>query len=453
MDVEEEAGWGVQRLPESLLQTILRRCELGDVGRSACVDRRWRSIVSDDALWKDLCHKHFELSSPSDHLGNLYPSYQEAYKIWYASFHKYPLSLVVRAKKCWDFLKLWASSNFPEVADSLRAGVSEEDLDKVEETVGWKLPLPVRVLYRFCGGQDTTQEFFDEDESDEDEACNRHYVGLLGGYSFYNHMVNVHFLSLQKVLLLTQYFIPQWGALEAARKWIVIAASFPLEKFFLLDCHDGSLHVGTRHLATHGELMSCVPPSLEAANMQDSMLCWLEEYCTRLNLGMYSVQKFDGASSISLYPEQEPLCTEAVSYGVQVRSSAVFVPEYSTLQVDHDHENYMFAYFVRMRLLPSGNGLHANPFISCQLSKRHWIIRENGIVKDEVRGPAVIGQYPLLETGGKTFMYASCTPLGVSNGSIHGDFKFVPGSLKHPEGPEFLVRVAQFGLEVPKFIF
>lgn len=442
-----------RELPEAVLQAILRRCDLQDVGRCACVDRRWSSIAYDDSLWEFLCAKHLHLSTPSDHNGNLFPSYKEAYKVWHKNFCMYPFSLVVRAKKCWESLRMWASSKYPEIANSLQAGVSEEALDNFEERLGWKLPQSVRLLYRFCGGQDTVQHINEQDDSDEEEAVDKDYSGLFGGYSFYDHTVDVHFVSLQKVLLLTQHFVPQWGLLEGARKWVIIAASFPLEKFFLLDCKDGSLHVGTRKLASHGELMSCVPPS-EGVDMQDSMLRWLEMYSSRLTSGMYSVQNFDGCDSIiSLYPELDPLCSETVSNGVQVRSSAVFVPEYSTLEDNIDDENYVFTYAVRMRKLADEDGSQRNMCNRCQLSSRHWIIRENGAFKNEVRGPGVIGQYPLLKTGGKPFVYASCSPLSVPNGSIGGDFTFVTGSLTRPEGPQFSVKVAEFPLEVPSFIY
>jgi uncharacterized protein affecting Mg2+/Co2+ transport len=45
-----------------------------------------------------------------------------------------------------------------------------------------------------------------------------------------------------------------------------------------------------------------------------------------------------------------------------------------------------------MSLLPSGEGSHAHSFQTCQLSHRHWVILENGVLKDEVRAAAVIGQ-------------------------------------------------------------
>ncbi|MCO5587600.1 hypothetical protein L7F22_041549 [Adiantum nelumboides] len=442
-----------RELPDAVVHAILRRCDFEDVARSACVDRRWHLIASDDSLWQFFCEKNFYLLQPSDHHGNLCPSYKEAFKLWCINFRTYPQSLVARTKRCWDSLRHWTSSNYPEIAHSLRPGVSEEELNQFEEQLGWKLPLAVRLLYRFCGGQDRSPHLNDEDESDDEMGIDRDYMGLFGGYSFYDHIVDVHFVSLQKGLQLTQHFIPQWGDLGDARKWIIVAASFPLQKFFLLDCQDGSLFVGTRNLTTHGELMSCVPPASEATDVQDSMLRWLEMYSSRLNSGMYTIQRFDGYDSISLYPELDPFCSEAVSNGVQVRSSAVFVPEHSTVEDNMNFKNYMFAYLIRMRFLASEDHSTTSVYNSCQLASRHWIIRENGAFKNEVRGGGVIGQYPLLRKGGRTYTYASCSPLDEPNGSIEGDFSFVPGSWARPEGPPFLAKVAEFPLEVPSFIY
>lgn len=441
-----------QALPESVLHSIFQKCEFHDVARSACVNRQWHSVTSHDSLWKELCIKQFDLSVPFDHHGHPCSSYQEAYKKWYLSFYKYPSALVVRAKKCWEFLRSWTSTNFPEVAESLKPGASEEDLDDVERALGWSLPLPARLLYRFCGGQNTFQNSADDDE---DDSVYKHYAGLLGGYLFYHHTVSVHLLSLERVLQLTQHFIPRWGLPGTSRKRIIIAASYLSHKFFLLDCNDGSVHVGTKKLVVYGEMMNCVPPSSEAATMQDAMLCWLEEYCTQLKTGMFCARKTDGLCSISLFPEEEPLCTEAVTCGVQVRCSAVFVPELSKLQDDDDDDDrcFFFSYLVRMCLLPSGIGSYHHSFNSCQLSKRHWFIRENEIPLLPVHGHGVIGLYPLLQSGGETFSYASCSPLNTTKGSIEGGFTFVPGSLTRQEGAEFHVNAARFDLEVPKFIF
>ena len=74
---------------------------------------------------------------------------------------------------------------------------------------------------------------------------------------------------------------------------------------------------------------------------------------------------------------------------LQVRASAVFVPEFSNLQ--DESEKFLFAYSVRMSLLPEGCIINGMNFNSCQLHWRHWTIRSNDTV-DNVDGEAVIGE-------------------------------------------------------------
>lgn len=77
-----------------------------------------------------------------------------------------------------------------------------------------------------------------------------------------------------------------------------------------------------------------------------------------------------------------------MGYSCQVRASAVLVPE----QSDLGSPGFLFAYSVRMSLLPEGCIVHGMKFESCQLYWRHWIIRENEVVKNEVDAEAVIGK-------------------------------------------------------------
>lgn len=74
----------------------------------------------------------------------------------------------------------------------------------------------------------------------------------------------------------------------------------------------------------------------------------------------------------------------------QVRASALFVPEYSDLQLESD--KYFFTYSIRMSLKPEGCIVDGMRFGSCQLYWRHWIIRENDDIVSDVNGEAVIGK-------------------------------------------------------------
>ncbi|XXG62156.1 hypothetical protein AAC387_Pa05g0577 [Persea americana] len=361
---------GLEDLGDLVLQTILLKSGPKTAAVSACVSRRFRVSASDEDLWRKFCSQVLDLSTPEDPFGNPTPSFKVTYKSWNEGF---------------------------EAINTLRKGVSEAEINELEDKLGLKLPIPTRLLYRFCDGQDMG--------GPDSTGC---ALGLIGGYFFYEHGVNVYLLPLHE-------------------------------------------------LATQGQLMSCVPDALiksvhcmDDGQSQDAMLLWLEEHGRRLESGMIHPRE-GKIRSISLFPETSPLCSAAITNGVQIRASAVFVPELS--DVTHGLEKYWFSYSIRMRLMPQGCMLDGVYFSSCQLYWRHWIIRSNDVVVSDVDGEAVIGKFPLLFPDGEEFVYESCAPLPSSSGSIVGAFTFVPGRLFDPKGRPFDVEVAQFALEVPDYIF
>ncbi|OMP03941.1 hypothetical protein COLO4_10086 [Corchorus olitorius] len=200
-----------------------------------------------------------------------------------------------------------------------------------------------------------------------------------------------------KVIVETRAVIRHLGFSSRSKYIVVAASSTSSEKLFFLNCNNGQLYVGTRNLPTDGEMIQCVPNQLiryvhdlHGDQQQDAMLLWLEEHGRRLEDGIIKVREEEIGRIISLFPEIPPLCSTAVTNGVQVRASAVFVPEYTNLQ--NEAEKYLFAYSIRMSLLPEGCIINGMTFSSCQLHWRHWIICANEAVISDVHGEAVIGQ-------------------------------------------------------------
>lgn len=433
----------MEDLQEPILQLILLRTDAKRTAKLGCVSQRWHSVASDDHVWSRFCAQDFNVSSRIDPSGSSCSSYKETYEKWHEAFCMYPLSIVRRAKHCWDSIRNWTSIHFPEVTNTLALGASEDEIRRTEDKLGWQLPISTRILYRFCNGQVVPH-------GSSSQTKQLSVLGLLGGYHFYDHIVNVRLLPLKEILKLTKY-CASCIRLPRGSKHTVVAASFNMNKFFFLDCSDGQLYVGTKNLAESGEMMPCVSSTLVDVAQQDAMLLWLEEYGRQLEAGLLSVRKDGDIWSIALFPEKPPPCSEAVSNGVQVCASAVFVPEASDLQ--DSSEKYYFCYSIRMCLLRQEKISEGKLLSSCQLARRHWIIRANDTIIDDVHGEAVIGKYPYLKEGGDVFVYQSCSPLPVSSGSVEGDFTFVPGRLSKPDGPEFSVRVAPFPLEIPQYIF
>lgn len=429
----------MEQLPGALLHAILAKVSAADSARAACVARSWQQVVDQDSLWEPHCRSDFPITRRLDPFDRPCRTWKETYQSWRSS------RLVQRTSSCWKSLRTWVGRNFKELGSSLAPGASLEELNEAEEALKCRLPPAVRLLFRYCNGQRTPSVDTDLDGEPQSEA---HYVGLIGGYNFSHHFVNVHLLSLRQVVNLTARVLPS----PSRPNRIIIAASSNLNKFFFLDTDDGNVYVGTRNLLVDGEMMVCVPeqPNTSEEESKDGMLRWLENFAHCLQSGIFHVRTEEGSRSISLYPDIEPYCTTAVTRGVQVRCSGVFVPELS--RVEELDDSYWFSYSVRMKLLNPEPG-QKDALSTCQLSDRHWVIRANDRVIAEVRGRAVIGMYPLLRRGCDEFVYESCTGLSTKKGSLDGDFTFVPGRMSVPKGEPFQAVVARFPLDVPQYIY
>src|SRR5437870_798956 len=79
-----------------------------------------------------------------------------------------------------------------------------------------------------------------------------------------------------------------------------------------------------------------------------------------------------------------------------------------------------------------------------QLRRRHWQITDSAGRVQEVRGPGVVGEQPVLEPGG-SFEYTSSCPLPTPSGFMVGDYEMETRS-----GENFLVRVPAFSLDTPQ---
>ena len=75
-----------------------------------------------------------------------------------------------------------------------------------------------------------------------------------------------------------------------------------------------------------------------------------------------------------------------------------------------------------------------------QLRSRHWIITDALDHVEEVRGPGVVGEQPVLAPG-QSFKYSSWCPLKTPTGTMRGTYQMVG-----PGGVEFDVEIATFAL-------
>ena len=122
--------------------------------------------------------------------------------------------------------------------------------------------------------------------------------------------------------------------------------------------------------------------------------------------------------------------SHAETRGVRVLVESRYLEDQSRPAADR----YAFAYRVRIENVGEE---------TVQLRTRHWIIRDGFGQVDEVRGPGVIGEQPVLRPG-TAFEYTSGAVLKTQRGSMKGTYQMVT-----EEGEQFDAVIEEFALERP----
>jgi ApaG protein len=125
--------------------------------------------------------------------------------------------------------------------------------------------------------------------------------------------------------------------------------------------------------------------------------------------------------------------SEAVTRGIRIVVQSAYVPERS----DPDEKQWFFAYQVHV----SNEGTE-----TAQLVSRHWIITDADGHVEQVKGPGVVGEQPVLRPG-ESFEYTSACPLATPVGTMQGSYQMVTTS-----GERFDAVIAPFSLGQPNII-
>jgi ApaG protein len=121
---------------------------------------------------------------------------------------------------------------------------------------------------------------------------------------------------------------------------------------------------------------------------------------------------------------------EAVTKGIRVR----VVPQYLEQESSPEDSRYVWAYTVD--IVNEGSE-------TVQLRTRHWRITDATGRTEEVRGPGVVGQTPVLEPG-ESFRYTSGCPLGTPSGIMVGTYHMTTEA-----GGRLEVAIPAFSLDSP----
>ena len=125
--------------------------------------------------------------------------------------------------------------------------------------------------------------------------------------------------------------------------------------------------------------------------------------------------------------------SEATTRNIRVRVQPQYDPERSRPAEGH----WFFLYTVTLENLGTE---------TVQLLSRHWVITDGSGRVEEVRGPGVVGEQPLLPPG-RGFEYTSGCPLRTDVGKMEGSYQMVTDA-----GEAFDITIAPFTLCAPGLV-
>ncbi|MEI8144692.1 MAG: Co2+/Mg2+ efflux protein ApaG [Alphaproteobacteria bacterium] len=120
----------------------------------------------------------------------------------------------------------------------------------------------------------------------------------------------------------------------------------------------------------------------------------------------------------------------AITRGIRVTVTPRYMPERSSPADSH----YFWAYEVEITNLSID---------SVQLRARFWRITDASGRVQEVQGPGVVGEQPIIESG-DAYSYTSGCPLTTPTGIMVGSYTMVTSS-----GHEFEAEIPAFSLDIP----
>jgi ApaG protein len=122
--------------------------------------------------------------------------------------------------------------------------------------------------------------------------------------------------------------------------------------------------------------------------------------------------------------------SSASTQGIQVEVQSQYLEE----QSHPPSRRFVFAYTITITN-------HSKEVV--QLLSRHWVITNALGESEEVRGPGVVGEQPILNPG-DSFRYSSGAVLPTERGTMQGTYQ-----MHRADGAQFDARIAPFLLERP----
>ncbi|XP_024144913.1 F-box only protein 3 isoform X1 [Oryzias melastigma] len=370
----------MDQLPSDPLLHIFTYLSYRDLVHCSFVNRRLNELSKHNLLWKSLCCKHWLLTDADRLRSGL--SWYFLFKRYYWDLGRYIQHYAV-LKKAWEQLKSFLQQRCPRMIASLKEGTSELELKDIESQIGCKLPDDYRCSYRIHNGQKLV------------------IPGLMGSMSLSNHYRS-------EVLLDVETAAGGFQQRKGMRHCLPLTFCFHtgLSQYMTLDPVEGRRMGETFYPCPDQTAQD--PGAIDMFITGSSFLEWFTTYVNNVVTGEYPIIK----DQIFRYVHEKG-CV-ATTGDITVSVSTSFLPELSSVHPPH----FFFTYRIRIEMSSA-----ASPEAACQLDSRYWKITTSDGNVEEVQGPGVVGEFPVM-TPGKVHEYASCTTFSTPSEYMEGHYTF-----------------------------
>ncbi|CAB9515210.1 F-box protein [Seminavis robusta] len=450
-----------------------------DVGRLESVSKRLQTLAQ-ESMWKVVCRRDFNFQEDDhDMIGPTYHQERRSFdrlekaSNWKYCYHKWWFWTQWTGGKAKphhlrEAIALWARCRavltelgLQNVVDSLCPGLDRREFSRMFRARNYhKCPLPSSLIasYSVRAGQ---QELSPLRPQVQDI-----FSGLFGSFSCYDDLYSLRLVNVRSFQNpFSRVRLMGVAPIILGINCVTVGNNPPTYLFLRTTPEDpeGQLAIAHDYLS-YGE---------KTVVGQGGFLAYLRQYVEHLEAGIYKrVQFIDedpSSHGIGLFPDGGPTMSCAITRGIEVRASARWFP--ARLQDQQGQESH-FGYNIRIRMVDPDP-----EFDTCQLVSQHLQFMDGNGKVQRVHREAVDGKQPVFfqdATAGrpgyidmgpagdgdrfedKTFVYQSDTgPVAGTSlqdtklASIKGTFRFVPGTISNPKGPEFHVVLASFPLTVP----
>ncbi|XP_041834751.1 F-box only protein 3 isoform X1 [Melanotaenia boesemani] len=370
----------MDHLPSDPLLHILSYLSFRDLVHCSFVNRRLNELSKHSPLWKSPCCKHWLLTDADRVQSSL---------SWYCLFKQHYLDLgryiqyYAVLKRAWDQLKSFLQQRCPRMIASLKEGATEEELNNIEAQIGCKLPDDYRCSYRIHNGQKLV------------------IPGLMGSMSLSNHYRS-------EVLLDVETAAGGFQQRKGVRRCLPLTFCFHtgLSQYMALEPTEGRRICESFYPCPNQTAQD--PSAIDMFITGSCFLEWFTTYVNNVVTGEYPIIR----DQIFRYVHEKG-CV-ATTGDITVSVSTSFLPELSSVHPPH----FFFTYRIRIEMSSS-----ASPEAACQLDSRYWKITTSDGIVDEVQGPGVVGEFPIM-TPGKVHEYASCTTFSTPSEYMEGHYTF-----------------------------